>query len=184
MAETKTGDAPAEAKPRRQTAKQVEKTLRSYFEAGSNRDLEGMASFWHPEVVLDLVPVGIFRGPGEYRGYFEEVFGAIPDSEFTVIRITANSHTGVVEWRFRGTFSGRPFQGIEPNGRTIELRGCDCFDVEDGKIVKNVAFYDGMDFARQVGLMPAQDSGAEKAMKQAFNAMTKLRKTIADRRAQ
>lgn len=169
-------------KPKRQTARQVEKTLRTYFEAGNRRDLDEMVTFYDPDVVLDLVPVGVMRGAAEYRAYFDEVFRAIPDSEFTVLRITANSSVGVVEWRFTGTFSGAPYQGIEPNGRRIQLRGCDCFEVKDGKIVKNTAFYDGMEFARQVGMMPPQDSGAERAMKQAFNAVTKIRKAVQERR--
>ena len=181
MAETKEQAAPA--KPRRQTAKQVEKTLRDYFDAGKRRDLETMASYWDPEVVLDLVPIGVMRGAGAYRQYFEEVFAAVPDSDFTVVQVIANSSSGAVEWRFTGTFTGAPFQGIEPNGRRIELRGCDCFEVRDGKIVKNTAFYDGMQFARTIGMMPPQDSGAERAMKSAFNAFTKVRQRIEDARS-
>jgi len=178
MAETKTEDAP---KAKRQTAKQVEKTVRDYFAAGGRRDLDAMFEYYHPNVVLDLVPVGVFRGAGEYRSFFEDVFRAMPDWEFTVTRVTATGKVGVVEWRMSGTFSGGPFQGIEPNGRRIQLRGCDCLEVEDGKIVKNTAYYDGMEFARSVGMMPAQDSGAERAMKQAFNAVTKVRKAVQER---
>jgi steroid delta-isomerase-like uncharacterized protein len=182
MAETKTEEAPQTARPRRQTAKQVEKTLRAYFDAATRKDLDEMVTFYDPDVILDLVPVGVMRGAGEYRAYFEEVFGAVPDAEFTIVRVVANSSTGVVEWRFNGTFTGAPFQGVEANGRRIQLRGCDCFEVKDGKIVKNTAFYDGMEFARAIGMMPAQDSGAERAMKQAFNAVTKLRKAVQERR--
>ena len=98
-------------------------------------------------------------------------------------RITANSSAGAVEWRFQGTFTGAPFQGVEPNGKRVELRGCDVLEVRDGKIVKNNAFYDGMRFARAVGLMPPQDSGAERAMKSAFNAVTKVRKRIDEARS-
>jgi hypothetical protein len=38
-----------------------------------------------------------------------------------------------------------------------------------------------MSFARQVGMMPPLDSGAERAVKGAFNAVTKLRKAVAER---
>jgi steroid delta-isomerase-like uncharacterized protein len=179
MAETETQEAPPKAK--RQTARQVEKTLRDYFAAAGRRDLDEMATFWDPDVILDLIPIGVMRGAGEYRRYFEDVFRAVPDTEFTIIRVTANSSVGVVEWRVTGTFNGGAYQGIEPNGRHIELRGCDCFEVKDGKIVKNTAFYDGMEFARAIGLMPPQDSGAERAMKQAFNAVTKVRRAVQER---
>jgi steroid delta-isomerase-like uncharacterized protein len=181
--EAKTEDAPQAAKPKRQTARQVEKTLRDYFAAAGRRNLDEMFAFYDPDVILDLVPIGVKRGAREYRAFFEEVFGALPDAEFTIVRVTATSSVGVVEWRVAGTFNGtRSFLGIEPNGRHIELRGCDCFEVKDGKILKNTAFYDGMEFARQAGMMPLQDSGAERAMKQAFNAVTKVRKAVQERR--
>ena len=48
-----------------------------------------------------------------------------------------------IQWRATGTFRGAPFQGIEPTGRRIEVRGCDCIEVEDGKITRNTAYYDG-----------------------------------------
>ena len=41
----------------------------------------------------------------------------------------------------------------------------------------NTAYYDGASFARQVGMLPAEGSGAERAMKGAFNAVTKMRRT-------
>ena len=177
MAETET--KPRTRRPTK--AKQVEQTLRSYFEAVARRDIEAMAGYYDSEVVLDLVPIGIKRGSAEYRAFFEEIFRAFPDSEFVVTRVTANADAGAVEWRMSGTFSGGPFQGVEPNGRRVDIRGCDCFEIKEGKILRNTAYYDGMQFARAVGMLPAQDSGAERAMFQAFNAVTKVRRAVQER---
>jgi hypothetical protein len=66
-------------------------------------------------------------------------------------------------------------------GNIEALKGI-TLEVEDGEIVSNTAYYDGMDFARQVGLMPPQDSGAERAMKGAVNAVTRVRKALNERR--
>ena len=74
-----------------------------------------------------------------------------------------------------------PFQGIDPTGKFVEVRGCDVMHIEGDLIARNTVYYDGMSFARQIGMMPAQDSGAEKAMKSAFNAATKLRSKLAQR---
>ena len=178
MAET----AEKPTRTRRPTkAKQVEQTARDYFAAVGARDLETMAGYWDSEVLLDLVPLGVKRGPAEYRSFFEELFRAFPDSEFTVTRITANADVAAVEWRMGGTFSGGPFQGVEPNGRRVEIRGCDCLEIKEGRILKNIAYYDGMQFARAVGMLPQQDSGAERAMFQAFNAVTKVRRAVQER---
>lgn len=160
----------------------AEDVARSYFEAVAARDPDAMASHWHADGVDDLVPIGILRGPGEVRDFFAGLFAAIPDFEFVVERITAGESTAAVQWRASGTFDGGPFQGIEATGRRVELRGCDCVEVEDppsggqaAKLVRNTAYYDGMAFARSIGMMPPLDSPAEKAMKTAFNSFTKLR---------
>jgi hypothetical protein len=80
------------------------------------------------------------------------------------------------------TFTGTPFQGIEATGRPVELRGVDMIEIADGKNVTNTAYYDGMAFARGAGLLPPQDSGAERAMRSAVNAATRLRRAVSDGR--
>jgi steroid delta-isomerase-like uncharacterized protein len=170
------------AKPRRSAkSREVEEVARSYFSAVSARDPEKMAEHWHVEGVDDIVPVAVLRGPVEVEGYFRELFRAMPDFDFRVQNVVADERRAAVEWRATGTFTGGPLMGLEPNGRRIELRGVDLAEVEDKKLVRNTAYYDGAAMARQLGMLPEQDSGAEKAMKGAFNAVTKVRKAIDER---
>jgi hypothetical protein len=75
----------------------------------------------------------------------------------------------------RGTFDGGPFQGIEPTGRVIEIRGIDVMEFEDSLLRYNTVYYDGLSFARQVGLLPAAGSRADRGMLAAFNATTKTK---------
>jgi len=56
----------------------------------------------------------------------------------------------------------------------VELEGVDVLRVQDGLIVRNDAFTDGMSFARGMGMMPPQGSAAEQRMTQAFNVKTRL----------
>ena len=131
----------------------------------------------------DLVPLGPLRGPGAVRSFFAELFAALPDFEFTVTQMVIDSQGATVQWRMRGTFDGGAFQGVEPTGRRIDLRGCDCMEVdEDGLITSNVAYYDGAAFARQIGMLPAQDSGADRAMRAGFNTVTRVRSALAQRK--
>jgi steroid delta-isomerase-like uncharacterized protein len=191
MAETKTTDpteaeaTPTEAKPRRRITrrKAVEAHARSYFEAIANRDTSAMAAHWRPDAVDDLVPLGPLRGTDEIVAFFRELFQAVPDVETTVTRVVAGETQAAVEWRMTGHFTGGAFQGVDPTGRRVDLRGLDLLEIEDGKIVGNTAYYDGMTFARQIGLMPPENSSAENAMKSAFNAATKVRRAVADWRS-
>jgi steroid delta-isomerase-like uncharacterized protein len=191
MAETKTtdgteaGETATEAKPRRRITrrKAVEAHVRSYFEAVANRDVDAMISHWSEDGVDELVAIQPLRGRDEIAAFFRELFAAVPDVETTVTRVVAGERQAAVEWRMTGTFTGGTFQGVDATGRHLELRGLDLFEVEDGRIVSNTAYSDGLSFARQIGLMPAQDSSAEQAMKSALNATTRVRRAVADWRA-
>lgn len=70
------------------------------------------------------------------------------------------------------TFTGSPFQGIHATGRRIELRGCDVMQFEQGQLKHNTIYYDGLGFARQIGMLPREGSRADKAMTVAFNTRT------------
>lgn len=151
------------------------------FEALANRDAAGMAAAYSEDCVVDFVPVGVVRGQDELRKFFEGLFAAVPDLQTTYEIAAASGDTVVVEWRMRGTFTGEPFQGVDATGKPVELRGVDKLKIENDRIAHNTAYYDAMEFARQIGMMPAMDSSAERAMKSAFNATTKLRARFSQR---
>jgi hypothetical protein len=97
--------------------------------------------------------------------------------------VTDDKHAAV-EWRMTGTFSGSAFQGIEPTGRRVEVRGTDVLEIKDQEIVGNTAYYDGAAFARQVGMLPPRESGADRAILNVFNTMTRVRRVVNDRMGQ
>ena len=148
----------------------------------NQRDPEAIRPYWHDDLVEEL-PTGTYRGPDEMAAYFAESFGALPDFHIEPERIAGEDETVFVKWRLTGTFSGRPWQGIEATGDRIELTGIDCFTFRDEKVVHNAVQFDQMSFARQIGMMPAQDSAGERAMRAAFNARTKVKQRLAQRRA-
>ena len=196
MADTKTSDeaaakgndaeasteAKAPGRKRITRRKAVEAHVRSYFDAINSRDPQAVAQHWAEDGVDEIVPQGVLRGRPDIASYFADLFAACPDLETSVTRVVAGERQAAVEWRMRGTFNGGPFQGIEATGKVCELRGLDLMDVEDGQLTGNTGYFDGADFARQIGMMPPQDSGAERAMKGAFNAVTKLKRAVNERR--
>ena len=54
---------------------------------------------------------------------------------------------------------------------------------EDGKLIDNQAYTNGMELARQLGAMPPAGSRAEKAMAGAFNLKTRIAKALKERRS-
>jgi steroid delta-isomerase-like uncharacterized protein len=193
MAQTRTAEgakdkATAEVKEKPQgkrisRRKAMEEKARSYFDAMDRRDAAGMAAHWREDGVEDIVPVGLMRGREELRDFFASMFAALPDARTTVTRLVAGEQSCAVEWRLEGTFDGAPYMGIEPTGKHVELRGLDLLELEDGELVSNTAYFDGAGFARQIGMLPPDGSGADRAMKSAFNALTKARRALAERRS-
>jgi steroid delta-isomerase-like uncharacterized protein len=167
--------------PTKTKARTTEEVARKVFETFRSRDLDAIAADWSEDAVEDIVPVGILRGRHEIVENVRALYAAAPDLDPVLERIVAGERHAAVQWRAAGTFSGEPFGGIEANGRRIELRVVELMEFEDGLLARNTVYYDGASFARQVGMLPEQESGAEKAMIAAFNALTKVRKAI-DRR--
>jgi hypothetical protein len=79
-----------------------------------------------------------------------------------------------VHWHMTGTHTGGAFNGIEATGRAVALDGIDHFVMRDGKVVSNFVVFDQMQFARQIGLMPPDGTRADRAVKSAFNARSRL----------
>lgn|SRR2546423_2494359 len=175
MAETK---ARTRRPPKR---KLVEGHARSYFEAFAGRNPQAMASHWSEDGVADIVPLAVLRGPKQIEAFFSELFAAFPRVETTVTRLAADDKHAAVEWRCAGDFTGSPFQGIEPTGKRVEIRGLDLFEIQEEQILSSTSYYDGADFARQVGMLPPRDSGPDRAIRNAFNAVTRIRRVVNER---
>jgi steroid delta-isomerase-like uncharacterized protein len=152
---------------------------RAAFDAVAKRDADAVAALTTETTVDDFVAIGEVRGPDAIRKFFLDTFAAFPDFSMTADRIVADEEAAVVQWHATGTFSGAPFQGIEPTGKHVELRGVDVMEVANGHVRRNTIYYDGASFARQIGMLPQQGSGADRAIMTGFNAVTKLRKQVA-----
>jgi glyoxylase-like metal-dependent hydrolase (beta-lactamase superfamily II)/predicted ester cyclase len=150
------------------------KVARAYFDALAARDIDRMLECWAPGGVDRIKTIGELPAPEGIRGFFSEFFTAVPDLRFEVLDLVAARNQAAVRWRATGTFCGGPFQGVEPTGAHIDIEGLDLLTVEKGLIRRNEAYTDGMEFARQLGLMPARESGAERGMTAAANARTRI----------
>jgi steroid delta-isomerase-like uncharacterized protein len=169
--------------PTKTKTRNTEELARANFDALNARDFDAWSELWAEDAIEDVIVLGIMRGRDEILDFMRGLFAAAPDYSFTVDRIIRDDNFAVVQWRGAGNFTGATFQGIDPTGKHIETRGVDIFEIEGGKIVRNTVYYDGAAFARQVGMLPEQESGAEKAMIAAFNTLTKAKNAIDRRKA-
>jgi predicted ester cyclase len=157
---------------------------RTYFEAVAARDLDAMVAPWEPGSPDIIHGVVEMRVPEDLRSWFGNLFTAFPDFTFETLDVLASGEKAAVRWHATGTFNGSArFEGLDPNGATIDLEGCDVLTVRGGRIVRNDAYMNGAEMARQLGALPPAGSMPEKAMTAALNLKTRLLEQIRSRRA-
>jgi steroid delta-isomerase-like uncharacterized protein len=154
---------------------------RSIFEALAKKDLDSATSFIADDGVDDFIALGEVRGKSAIRQFFDELLRAFPDFEMAVDRIVGDDTAAVVQWRATGSFSGGPFQGVEPTGKHVDIRGVDVMEIKAGTVRHNTIYYDGASFARQIGMLPRSGSPTDRAMQSLFNAVTRMRQRITNR---
>lgn len=97
--------------------------MRDAFEGLAAKDLDRLAEIWDHRTTDNFVALQLeVIGEADLRAFFEEVFTALPDLQFTTEQIhDVHENTAVGQWRLCGTFSGGPFQGIEPTGKHTKM---------------------------------------------------------------
>ena len=137
----------------------TEETTRAYFDAVTARDVDAMAACWAPDGVDYLYGMADLQGPQGVKEWFTSLFTAAPDFTFEVTDIVTEGDKSTVRWHATGTFDGEGrFEGLLPMGKTIELEGIDMVTVQDGLLIENRAYTNGMEMARQMGVMPPAGS--------------------------
>jgi steroid delta-isomerase-like uncharacterized protein len=154
--------------------------VRWAFERLNEHDVTPLKQFWTADTV-ERFPDRTCRGPEEIARYFEDAFAAIPDFHMEILAIAEQGEDVFVHWRLTGTHEG-PLLGIAPTGKKLTIDGMDHFVIGDGSVRSNFIVFDQMQYARQIGMMPPDGSSADKAVKGAFNARTRLVRAARRRR--
>ena len=146
--------------------------LRWVFDRLNDHDVESLRRFWTSETV-EYFPDATCHGGAEVASYFRDKFAAIEGFHLEPVAIVVGGDDALVHWRMTGRHIG-PILGVEGTGREIALDGIDHFVLGDATVVTNTVVFDQMSFARQVGLLPADRSASDRALKAAFNARNRL----------
>ncbi len=145
-----------------------------YYDAIARRDLDAAAACWAPGGIDHVAPVGELRVPDEWRVYFGSLFAACPDFRYEVLGVVSEGDRVAVQWRAGGTFARGRFQGIRATGGRVDSEGIDLVTTADGLIQRLDSYWDDTAVGRQIGVLPAKGSRAERALLGAFNTRTRL----------
>jgi hypothetical protein len=110
-----------------------EQIVRGHVDAESNHDVAGvLASFHQP--CYDVVPLGV-----------------VSDGAAAEILTMHHADTAVIlEARMTGTQNG-PWAGIEPTGRSMDLRLAAIFEFDEDRLMCEKVYFDFATLLRQLG---------------------------------
>ena len=113
----------------------------------------------NPDQILPLFTDDVFyedvafgeasHSSAELRKFAASEFEGIPDLELKLVRADIRNGHGTIEWMFSGTD-----KGVFKTGKKFSVRGVSVIDMRDGKISRNLDFYDVATIMRQVGVLP------------------------------
>ena len=112
-------------------------TLKLLLEAFNKHDLDAVMEFFADDCVLDMPrgpgPGGMrYEGQQAVRSGLATRFAGLPDVHYGNDSHWVAGDFGVSEWTLTGTQS---------SGERVEVRGCDHFKFQDGKIVSKNSFW-------------------------------------------
>jgi steroid delta-isomerase-like uncharacterized protein len=123
----------------------------------NDRDWSRAPEILSPDVRSTAPGVGTLTGIDPFIAFAKGFIVAFPDSRLEVETTTVDGNHVVCEGRYTGTQTGplmTPQGEVPPSGRALNLPYVDVFDVEAGRIARHRTYYDQVDFALQLGLMP------------------------------
>ena len=160
------------------TAAPPEQLAARFFAAFGRRDVDAMMSLVSDDITEDLAGIAVINGIEEDRAFLTALFESFPDLETQVTRTVAAGNVVAVEWRRRGTFTGRPWQGLPASGRPFDMRGCALVEVDGDRIRRVDVYSDSAEFARDIGVLPPEGSVGERLAVAAFRMRVRMRRVI------
>lgn len=151
----------------------------TYMERVSAHDLDAILELCTEDVTLTWEPVGTAEGKVPCRQQLEQLFTAFPDFKMEGQIVAIDGDRVVIEYVASGTFEGGPFAGLEPTGRRGSVRCLEVDEFRGDQLARIHTYWDGMEMARQMGVLPSEGTVADRLVRTSTNLATKARKAIA-----
>lgn len=123
-------------------------------------------------------------GRDAVEDFVSHTFRAFPDFHFEQTAaplVSEEAPRALAPYRLRGTMLGA-YEPFAATGARVALEGVDDWTFRDEKLSRYDTYYDSIGMARQLGIMPAVGSQAERAMAALQHVQTRIRRTM-NRRA-
>lgn len=125
---------------------------RRYIEAFNAGDFAAAADLFAPGAVLQ----GVLAEGGieATRLIWEQLRAAFPDHHNQIEELVAEGDTVTIRLTDQGTFTGQPFLGMSPTGKSFNIVAMEWLHLAEGKITRRWAARDSGAMLRQLGATP------------------------------
>jgi steroid delta-isomerase-like uncharacterized protein len=91
-------------------------------------------------------------GRDRFRQSIEGVMGAVPDSNWTTLRLIAEDDLVVCHNTWTGSYAGTMFRGVAtPSGKRFSVEHIHVYRVNDGRIAEHWVVRDDLGMMQQIG---------------------------------
>ena len=160
----------------------VEAWAKRFLDAWNALDGEAVASLCTDDVRWsDPAAPDVLVGPDAVRDFVEMTGRAFPD--FQIVEtdsqyVQAGSPRVLAPYRMTGTMLGE-MDVFAPTGRRLSVDGVDEWTFRDGRLCIYRTRYDTVDAARQLGVMPALGTRADRVMVRLQHLQARLQRRMA-----
>ena len=124
----------------------------NWIDGWNSTDSEKLVAAFTPDGVYEDVAFGITKkGSVELRDLHEFFHNAVGSLYIKLVDTHVSNGHGTIEWVFGGTD-----KDVFKTGKPFAVRGVSVIDVVDGRISRNLDYYDVAAIMRQVGVLPEQ----------------------------
>lgn len=140
--------------------KLAEQGWKAYFA----HDLDACMATYADDAEVQLPGMPPLLGKEAIRMAWEMFLTALPDDHPTFIRHLVDGDTVVTEITTEATHNGPLMmptgEALPPSGRKVATKTAVVQDISDGKLVKQVFYFDNLEFMQQLGVIPAMEPAA------------------------
>ena len=130
----------------------------AWIDGWNAADPEKLVAAFTPDGVYEDVAFGIVKkGSAELRELHKFFHGAVGGLYVKLVDSHVADGHGAIEWIFGGADID-----VFKTGKPFAVRGVSVIEVVDGRISRNLDYYDAATIMRQVGALPAQGAPNQK----------------------
>jgi steroid delta-isomerase-like uncharacterized protein len=125
----------------------------AWIDALNRHDTDGLAGMYTDSAQIESPNwEGVKTGPAGIKEIYGRYFRGTPDLKHQILRITSTDSVIVLEYLSGGTLQNpEKTTPAYMQGKKYSLRNCTRMDVWNGKISRQVSYFDQVSFLRQMG---------------------------------